>query len=221
MRILVAIESCWAHTSRHAAQEETWLKDLTVDYRFFVGCLMKLAGSLPLNTTELAVDDSYHALSMKTREICRWVLDNDYDFVFKTDTDTLVSARNLLDSGFEKHYYYGGENEDDMPASLLGVFPNMRIQFASGGAGYWLNRRAAMLVAYGPTVTSPAEDVYVAAILKANDITPVWSSGYRWRPGETVDKDMISLHLSSALQKPYEAEQMYKGYKKLKDRENV
>lgn len=217
MKILVAIESCLDHLPRHVAQEETWLKDLpaNVDYRFFIGASASSISSVLPNTVGLPVDDSYQALSLKTRAICRYVLDYNYDFVFKADTDTLVNPKNLLDSGFERHYYSGGFNEDNMPKGLLSMFPEPNIQFASGGAGYWLNRRSAMLVAYGPAIATQAEDVYVACILKDNGITPIWSPDYRWKPGESVDKDTISLHLSSALQKKYEPAQMYEYYQKI------
>jgi len=223
MKILVAIESCGANRQLHQAQRETWLKDLPahVDYRFFVGglSLASCLGDSPwLKQDELwlAVDDSYQSLALKTREICRWAMDANYDFLFKVDTDTLVSTVNLLHSSFMYYDYLGGHNADVMPVSLSNCFPEPRIEFASGGAGYWLSRRAFSLVAASQPIQSAAEDVYVAAVLKHLGITPRCFTGYKWRPGEVIDDYTVTFHLSSALQKKYQPELMYEYYEKMR-----
>src|ERR1700676_481176 len=135
MRVLVAIESCHAHRSRHRAQEETWLRDLSVeDYRFFLG-RNPSPSFRETNEVFLDVDDSYEALSLKTQAICRWASERDFDYLFKCDTDTVINPVNLMASPFANSEYLGGHNEDIVP-----VFsPNM-IQFASGGAGYFLSK---------------------------------------------------------------------------------
>jgi hypothetical protein len=60
-----------------------------------------------------------------------------------------------------------------------------------------------------------AEDVFVAHALKEAGIRPVFHQGYKWRPGADVDKDTVTLHLSSALQKKYVPEMMYEYYQKI------
>jgi hypothetical protein len=206
MKILVAIVSCHAHRHLHDAQRQTWLKDLVLaDYKFFVGeptCIR-----LEKDEESLSVDDGYEFLTRKTRAICNWALGRDYDYLFKTDTDTIVDPQNLLFSDFHNHDYFGGENEDDSPYG--------RIRFASGGAGYWLSRKSLTIVALSDSLTN-AEDVFVAAALRRWGILPVWHPGYKWRPGAAIDKDTVSLHLSSALQKKYETSMMYEAYEKLK-----
>jgi hypothetical protein len=224
MRILLAIESCKAHVYRHPVMEETWLKDCPIDYRFFIG-----GAGLPDGKKEvrLAVSDSYDYLSLKTHEICRWAISNRYDFLFKADTDTVISMNNLIASGFESRDYLGGLNEDEMPANLVKDFSAGRIQFASGGAGYWLSRRAMEKIAYGPIITTCAEDVYVAAVLRAGalPILPEFNPNFKWKPGEKIDEDTISYHTSSALGVPYnpdliyEAHKIFEGYKVFKDSE--
>ena len=58
--------------------------------------------------------------------------------MFKCDNDTLVNPWEFITSEFSKHDYMGGENADtNVPG-----FPPGRIEFASGGAGYWLSRKA-------------------------------------------------------------------------------
>lgn len=221
MKILIAIESCGANRHLHQAQRDTWMKDLPidVDHRFFLGgpTLTSCLGDSPwLKPDEiwLQIDDSYQALALKTREICRWAMDGNYDYLFKADTDTLVSVRNLFHSiGY--YDYMGGYNEDAMPASLSQRFLDPKIEFASGGAGYWLSRRAFSLVATSAPAQSAAEDVYVAAVLKPYGITPRCFTGYKWRPGETIDDYTATFHLSSALQKKYVPELMYEYYEKM------
>ena len=61
------------------------------------------------------------------------------------------------------------------------------------------------------------EDVFVADALLKHGIKPTFHPGYRWRPGATIDKDMVTLHLSSALQKKYEVSQMYEAYHQMKE----
>ena len=61
-----------------------------------------------------------------------------------------------------------------------------------------------------------AEDVFVAHALKEAGIRPVFHQGYKWRPGARVDKDTVTLHLSSALQQKYVPEMMYQAYEQIK-----
>jgi len=177
-----------------------------VDYRFFLG---RPAGQPESDEVFLDVDDGYLGLSHKTRAMCAWAHGCDYDFIHKTDTDTLVNPWTFLHSGFEQHDYMGGENADRVP-----TWGNRTVQFASGGAGYWLSKKAMAIVASTEVMTN-AEDVFVAIALLNKGILPVWHRGYRWRPGETVDKDMVSLHFSSALQRKYDPKMMYEYYQKI------
>jgi hypothetical protein len=216
MKILIAIESCAANRNLHQAMLDTWLGALSimdVDCRFFIGGL-----SEPKNHLEVWVPclDTYDNLAVKTRGICRWAAANNYDFLFKCDTDTVANPKRLLESGFESFYYMGAFNEDILPVSLnstLPQFKGQKIQFASGGAGYWLNQRAMITVANGLVASSPAEDVYVAGVLHQN-MRPVWNEGYRWRPGSKI-KGATTFHLSSALQVKYRPELMYEYYQKI------
>lgn len=70
-------------------------------------------------------------------------------------------------------------------------------------------------MAKSDTIQTCAEDVFVAHALKEAGIRPVFHQGYKWRPGADVDKDTVTLHLSSALQKKYVPEMMYEYYQKI------
>jgi hypothetical protein len=218
MKILIAVESCVNDWGKHRAQRDTWMKDLNllgIEKKFFsVG----VGFGNPEDEILLGInfDDSYEALSLKTWAICQWAAERDFDFMFKADTDTVVSPQNFIFSGFQSHDYSGGFNEDTMPIALRDRFGGGTIQFASGGAGYWLSKKALTIVANSDKIVSCAEDVFVASNLREHGILPAWNSGYRWRPGETVDKDVITLHLSSALQKKYELSMMYEYYDKIR-----
>jgi hypothetical protein len=217
MRVLVAIESCFQDRFKHRAQRDTWMKDIRlVEKRFFMGDVVDSFLPDEISLLGAGIPDSYETLSLKTRAICQWAVEQDFDFIFKADTDTVINPRGLAASGFQKYDYSGGFNEDAMPPSLQDRFGGGAIQFASGGAGFWLSRKALTLVANSDKVVSCAEDVFVAAVLREHGIQPTFNSGYRWRPGETVDKDLITLHLSSALQKKYEPSMMYEYYEKIK-----
>jgi hypothetical protein len=202
--------SCHRDRAFQQAQRDTWLKDLCVtDHKFFLG---RPSDQPEADEVFLDVNDSYQGLSLKTQAICRWALDNDFDYVFKCDTDTVVNPWEFVFNDFQNYHYSGGFNEDVVPA-----FSSEKILFASGGAGYWLSKNALTIVANAASIVTAAEDVFVAAALRAEKIFPMWNSGYRWRPGETIDKFVISLHLSSALQKKYEPALMYEYYQKIKD----
>lgn len=213
IRALIAVESCQAHRNRHQPIRDTWFKDVCVtDKRFFMGPKLDVEYEAAHEVGDeviLPINDSYEALPQKTQAICRWAIDRGFDFVFKSDTDTVFNPWTWWATDFQYHDYLGGENEDDSPYG--------RIQFASGGAGYWLSKRAMTIVANADNLKTNAEDVFVAHVLRESGITPVFHPGYRWRPGAIVDKDVVTLHLSSALQKKYESSQMHEYYKKMKE----
>lgn len=216
MKSLIAIVSCQQHRDLgyHDAIRNTWINDIQgrIDYKFFYG-FQHYPTFMFHDEQILSVDDSYQGLHLKTYEICHRALEMGYDYVYKTDTDTLVNVSNLLWSGFEQHDYMGSANADVVP--LFGPEP---LDFASGGAGYWLSKKALTIVVnYGITGVC-GEDVFVANALKHNGISPVWHEGYKWRPGEQITKDTVSLHLSSALQKKYRPEMMYEQYEKMKEK---
>jgi hypothetical protein len=213
MNILIAVESCFKDAHKHQAIRDTWGKEFgRRQAKFFMGG----AGAGPFEDEIFLgtfIDDSYEALSLKTRAMCQWALAHDFDYMFKCDTDTLIDAERLISSAFSNYDYLGGENAD---INVPGFAPR-RIEFCSGGAGYWLSRKALTIVSNAVNIRTQAEDVFVADALLQHGIRPTFHPGYRWRPGAAIDKDMVTLHLSSALQKKYEPSQMYQAYRWMKE----
>jgi hypothetical protein len=211
IQVLIAVESCNRDRERgfHDAIRETWFRDICVsDKRFFYGSSSRLPEA---DEVELHVDDSYAALSLKTQLICGWALEKGFDWVFKCDNDTLVNPREFPGIYLPYYDYVGGENADvNVPG-----FPPERIEFASGGAGYFLSRKAMMLVSKA-NVVGTAEDVFVAHTLLQHGIKPHFDPRFKWRPGSVLDKETVSFHLSSAHQVKYEPKQMVYFYEELK-----
>lgn len=183
MKILIAILSC--HSLRYCEQavRDTWVPEIPpgVDYKFFLG---NPEVSLESDEVHLNVDDSFHGVSEKTVALYRWALSQGYDYTFKADLDTLIRPQLLLQSGFEMHDYTGGQNVD----------------FASGGAGYWVSRKAMQYIVDGTYEPGPAEDWNIANILREKGITVHHDERYVFRPGYRMDDSSISYHLSSIRQ---------------------
>ena len=183
MKLAICVKSCQADQDRglHDAIRATWGKDaktLGIDVRFFVAASPVTHQS---DEIHLKCQDDYNSLPFKTREICRWANGKTFSHIFLCDTDTAVSPRKLLASGFEKFDYAG---KIDRPLGVPFVYETIsrdgvrevlpRYPWASGGYGYFLSRKAfTMVTAEYPTTW--AEDLWVGQILgpliAAGDIT--------------------------------------------------
>ena len=159
----------------------------------------------------LNAPDEYEATCFKTKGLLRWALDHGYSHVFKTDIDTLVNPVNLMNSGFEQHDFVGRLSEASAPP------------FASGGAGYWLSAKAMYTVLEQPAeLNFPGqgghEDVFVTGIVWGKNHIPLRNDNrYKYRPTDTLDKDTISFHITTANWKgrPYQPDEMYEEYAKM------
>ena len=130
------------------ACRDTWANDLAkfgVDYKFFYG-----NGTRQPEADEVFLDvpDDYRSLSKKIRAICKWALENGYEYMFKCDDDTFVWSDRLLDSDF-----YG----KDCVGYDWGGFV--------GGFACWLSKKAMEAIANAPDTTEPADDVWVGKVL--------------------------------------------------------
>jgi hypothetical protein len=158
----------------------TWLRDAPAgtDCRFFLG---NPAGTADVDEVFLPVGDTLQDLTAKVVAMFRWVHDHGYDFVFKADLDTLVRPVALLQSDFFQYDWVGGPNSF----------------FASGGAGYWLSRKAMKAVIDCPFKPGPAEDVNTAHALLAAGIQLHGDARYKFVPGAVLDGTELTYHLSS------------------------
>ncbi len=172
MKFLVAISSCYdfEKNGNNDALRETWLPDLAkfdVDYKFFFG-VGQGAESVRLKDDCIclpSVEDDYGHLTYKTRASLGWAHLRDYDFVFRCFPDTYVRVNRLMKCGFEQHDYHGDFRGD----ANYNMLENGRAQnYASGGPGYWLSKRAYTLLVNFPVLgvwkdnlTPYVEDLWV------------------------------------------------------------
>jgi hypothetical protein len=109
----------------------------------------------------------------------------DCDYVFKADDDTYIAAERIL-------------NYDRDGADYIGAAFRSDIGCASGGAGYWLSRKAVEIVANQLTDICWAEDFAVGKLLEANRIRLKNDERFI-QFGDSVrrplaDNDIISTH---------------------------
>jgi len=147
------------------AVRETWAKDIApfgqhVTLKFFYG---KPASGYPrqplADEVFLDVPDGYGALPLKTVGVCQYAVENDFQYVYKCDTDTAVYIDRLILEILENRFDYAGY-----------VHANV----CSGGPGYLLSRHAAKIVAtQGRNPDHWAEDVWVAKVLGNANVRPL------------------------------------------------
>ena len=142
------------------------------DLLFFVG-----GNSQPgTHDVLLSCPDGYTDLPYKVREIMRYFLGTEHDFVFLCDTDTFVIPKRLLNCGYEKYDITAAFIKGMKPGQIFrhvvrdprGPDIVLERSFAppSGGLGYFLSRKAAQIIA--DTEPDPkiwADDLYVAEAL--------------------------------------------------------
>ncbi len=225
MKPLLAISS-WPQAAMqgdHQASRETWLAGVIViggepapiAYRFFMGDGTRVHDSEELNAAwegrlehyrhkagesyrinywpladevMLPIPWDFKHMALKTREIVRWALEHEYAPLFKVDTDTYVDIPRLLATDYVEHDYIG--------------FPFQRDGWAqaSGGAGYWLSKRAMEIIA-DAEVDMAYEDTWVGTVLRSHGI--ILHQDMRYRVGWPHDlheapseqNDHITLHL--------------------------
>ena len=228
-RILITITSCVkdALNGVNQAMRDTFLKDIPkfpwLQYRFFIG------DGTPTGEDETALLNSFYAEdavvyrdkypvvspkpfayipkedevilhvpddylhgTYKTRESHRWGLERNYDYIFQCFTDTYINLHRLTKSGFERYDYSGGGT----------------IWYASGGAGYWLSKKAAKHLLNEP-ITDWAEDRWTGSIMKKNGIVLHNDLRYDNYPrSPQVDNNYITSHLAIT-PKVYAPKMMY------------
>lgn len=166
---------------------ETWARDIEafkshVDLRFFYGSPHPRP-ALP-DEVYIPCEDDYAHLPHKTVAICRWAVDNNYDYVFKCDDDTAVYVDRLIQELMTNRFDYAGFTHSNV---------------CSGGPGYWLSKRAMKHMATkGGNPDHWAEDVWTGKIMGNSDIYPVMLPGHRpgfsqhWFFGDKFDASKLT-----------------------------
>lgn len=143
----------------------------------------------------LNVHDSYEALPAKTQAICRWAVARGHLWAYLCDTDTYVHVPRLKALPLTDYMGYHLEGKD----------------YASGGAGYILSRKAMEIIAKADIKDFTAEDEMVGKVLLGKVRLchePRFSLYEDVLPGN----DIISRHLSS--RKVFEIGMMYEAHRK-------
>ena len=112
--------------NRVEAIRDTWLKDVTFDYKFFYG--RGPDAFRKSDTVFLNAPDDYHHSDQKIRGVIRYALEHGYDRLLKIDDDV---------------YAYWNRITANVPsADYVGGGPFGPGSAYCSGAAYWLSRKA-------------------------------------------------------------------------------
>ena len=222
-QILIGALSGWKYHERRQRCLATWMADaeaVGIDCVFLLGCPTATQPErIGPHALVCPCPDDYQSLSQRTLWFCRWALGEEeereqgrkgerervlsppfapapflpfspsspppWDYLFKCDDDTYVSIPRLLAYDLAGRDYIGAEWRPG-------------VGYGSGGAGYFLSRRAATIAAEGLIHATGSEDLLVGRILRAAGIefaieprlVPFGSMTHRPRR----DNDLITLH---------------------------
>lgn len=158
-KLIIGALSAVKYYERRENCRSTWMAGLRKHANIDAVFLLGADTTVPLRQGDelrLPCPDPYDTLPQRTRWFCRWALDNtDCEYLFKCDDDTYIAIDRFLAVDLGGRDYVGFD---------LGGF-------ASGGAGYFLSRRAAQIIADELTEEMGAEDVLVGQKLAAHGIT--------------------------------------------------
>ena len=155
--MLIGVLSCQRDRAlgHHETIRQRWatLADVS-DIRFFVGG--EQPKDLMADEVWLDVPDGYPQLSLKTKAICAWVLNSNYDFIFKCDCDTIIIPDRFKVCGWEDFDYSG---------RFYGGSPGTPGTAAGGGVGYFLSRKACATIVLSHYPVTASEDQMVGDVL--------------------------------------------------------
>jgi hypothetical protein len=182
-KVVIGALSCQRDLSRRIRCRQCWAaSNSSVEILFFIGDPNLQQPELRGDEVWLPCPDGYAELPQKTRGMCNWFLKHsDFEFLFKCDDDTYVCVDRLL-AHPKQHDYIGH---------------NLR-EYASGGAGYFLSRKAAAIVARDLENTTGPEDLLVGRLLKENGIDIQHDRGFgywaNWDEIPRQENDRITSH---------------------------
>ncbi len=229
-RILIGALSAWKYADRRERCLKTWIADAESSgvQVYFLLTRPELSRPEVIGPHQLAVPgrEGYNHLTQATRAFCQWAVGSEagekarngereppesslspfhpfspsppqWDYLFKCDDDTFVSIPRLLSYDFQGRDYLGAEWRPG-------------VGYGSGGAGYFLSRRAAEIVAERLTATSGSEDLEVGRVLRQAGVK--FSIEPRFVPWGTLNhrpkkgNDLITVHACAAAFSPAHAE---------------
>lgn len=189
--ILIIATSGQQYGARREGCRLSWLQDQTPHVEAIFG-MSRENGYTPQHPDEVTLEchDSYNFLPERTRALCGFALGlSAWDYLLKCDDDTYVQIPRLqefVDSLPPETHYVGNECW------------NPPRQYASGGAGYLLSRKAAEIVANHLTPPAGYEDLLVGRLLARHHIPFVVSPRFipygKDGPRPAPDNDLITSH---------------------------
>ena len=218
MRILLAVFSCHQYNyspddwfkrpvvDRVSALRDTWLKDVTIDYKIFKGRHGQ-GGNTPPKPDEIFLDvpDDYRHSNEKIKAVIAYALANGYEYLLKVDDDVWVNWDKL--------------NLNPTADYIGGGGPQYRGQYCAG-ITYYLSRRSMEILSNTSLATSDinawAEDRWVGTALWRHQIRCEFDDRYhvvkptrtnQYISDEDLDKigDYFTIHALSP-------EQMRRAY---------
>ena len=154
---------------------DSWLKDVTCDYKIFYGKPKRSDRTAIPDEVFLNAPDDYHHSAEKIRALIKYALDNGYDYIVKIDDDVYVYYDRLM-ANVPTADYVGSDRGE----SLVGL----KADFCPGFT-YWLSRRAMKLLDKSPAGTW-AEDRWIGEALKKQQIRCAYDNRYHLvRPTRT------------------------------------
>ncbi len=182
MKLLLAVFSCHSYkyvsdgmqdwfirttVDRVSALRDTWLKDVTCDYKIFYGRPSSRTRTPLPDEVFLNAPDDYHHSAEKIRALIRYALDNGYDYICKVDDDVYVYYDRLM-ANVPTADYVGSDRGEPLDGLKADFCP---------GFTYWLSRRAMELLAKSPAGTW-AEDRWIGEALKKQQIRCAFDRRY-------------------------------------------
>ncbi len=202
MRIMIGALSCWPYKERRDRCVQTWMQEgdklngtspseppqhlhTIVRSVFLIGSPGLEEPVLTGRYLLLPGPSDYRSLPQRTRAFCQWAITrDDWDYLFKCDDDTYVSISRLI--------------RYPLTADYIGAEWTPGARYASGGAGYFLSRKAAEVVAEHLTRKEGPEDVYVRDALASQGIPFTQDQRFVALGNEELrpraDNDLITLH---------------------------
>lgn len=231
MKSLIVISSCYDFelNGNNDVVRNTWLRDLPkdVDYRFVIGVGQGGESNTRPDYLHVPALDDYGHLTYKTQQSHKWAFEQGYDFVFQCFPDTFVVPCRLFSCPFMDYDYYGDFRGEGKDSENLANGQD----YASGGAGYWLSRRACEVIKDAPILgvwrdelMVYVEDMWVGNILgKYNKTADVklkyFDDTQRFmNRGEIAsswpsrDNPYITAHLSCGVTNRYDPKNMLHAY---------
>jgi hypothetical protein len=193
-RIIIGALSARQYPERRRRCRETWFDDAALfpelEPLFLIGAEGEVRQpTLIDDLLLLPCPNDYQSLPQRTRWFCQWAIEaRDFDYLFKCDDDTFLCIERLLAFDTWGRDYIGAEWRPG-------------VDYASGGAGYLLSRRAAEIVAKKLDASTGAEDKLVGDVLRAagiglaidNRFVPYGNATLR----PTRGNDLITAHAMS------------------------